>query len=94
MSTRFWFSRLFETNTELKDQFEQFKHLKDVSDLRESQTLVNHAMLVMCTIDEAINNLDDVPYVVEMLQKTGKTHTRFPKFQPEVFYVSTLMDRP
>ena len=42
---------------------------------------------VMCTIDEAITNLDDVDYAIVVLHKIGRSHLRFPDFKPEIFWV-------
>lgn len=83
-------NRLFETNMDLRYQFKEFKDLTNVADLRKSEGFMEHAILVMCTIDEAINNLDDVPYVIEMLRKTGHSHKRFPGFKSDYFYVSVI----
>ena len=82
------FFRLFETNTEVWDLFATFKDLETVSDLRGNRSLENHAMMVMCTIDETITNMDDLDYVIDMLQRVGKTHTRFQKFRADLFWVS------
>ncbi len=42
----------------------------------------------MCTIDEALTNLDDMDYVIDLLRKIGRTHTRFENYKPEIFWVS------
>ena len=42
---------------------------------------------VMCTIDEALTNLDDMDYVIDLLRKIGRTHTRFENYKPEIFWV-------
>ncbi len=79
--------RLFETNEDLKGMFSAFKELKNAQELRESRALENHAMMVMCTIDEALTNLDDMDYVIDLLKKIGRTHTRFENYKPEIFWV-------
>ena len=69
--------------------FSQLKEAHTPFELRTSRALENHASMVMCTIDEAINNVDDVDYVIDMLKNVGQTHTRFDNFKPEVFLVGT-----
>ena len=79
--------RLFEKNQNLKNLFSAFRDI-DPNDMRSSQVLENHAMMVMCTIDDAICCLDDLNYVREQLHTVGKSHRRFKNFKPEIFFVS------
>lgn len=83
--------RLFEANGELKSMFTSFEKLKYSSDLRESRHLKNHALMVMCTLDEAITNLDDLDYVTDILHKIGRTHTRFQGYTSETFWVRYIL---
>jgi len=41
----------------------------------------------MNALDEAITNMDDPEFLIEMLLTTGKTHQRFENFHPEIFWV-------
>ncbi len=68
--------------------FSDFGRLHYSSDLRESRQLQDHAMMVMCTIDEAITNLDDLDYVITSLHKVGRSHCRFEGYTPDTFWVS------
>ncbi|XP_006822139.1 neuroglobin-like [Saccoglossus kowalevskii] len=79
------FMRLFQSNIELKNMFTGFEEFDDLEDMRESQQLENHASLVMYTIDEAIASIDDIDFVVELLGKIGRTHTRT-DFNPQLFW--------
>jgi len=61
--------RLFETNPEIKNYFEKFKHIENAA-LLKNQILENHATAVMEAIDTAITEIDDAE----------KTHTKLKKF--------------
>ncbi len=76
---------------EVQNLFSSFRGLKHATDMRSSQALENHAMMVMCTIDEAITNLDDLDYAIDMLLSVGKTHQRFPTFNRDLFWVSSVL---
>ena len=68
--------------------FAKLKVYETVAELRSSKILEDHAMKVICTIDDAIVNLDDMEYVARMLQTVAQSHsTRFPNFNPEFFSV-------
>ena len=59
----------------------------DKADLGTSQALENHALLVMNALDEAITNLDDPEFLIDMLLATGKSHQRFENFSMQIFWV-------
>lgn len=81
--------RLFETNSDIKTMFSKLKMYETVAELRSSKILEDHAMKVICTIDDAIVNLDDMEYVTRMLQTVAQSHSnRFPNFDPEFFSVN------
>ena len=69
--------------------FEQFRGTDE--ELSGNESLENHAVLVMNALDEAITNLDDEPYLIEMLKTTGKSHRRFEDFSTMIFWVNQLM---
>ncbi|CAH1790827.1 unnamed protein product [Owenia fusiformis] len=71
------FLKLFQNNFNLKNLFSEFRGLETAEAMRQSQALENHAMMVMCTLDDAICSLDDVDYVQEQLRNVGKSHRRF-----------------
>lgn len=79
--------RMFETNEDMKIMFEQFRTVDNVADLWTSRALENHAVLVMNALDDAITNMDDEQYVIEMLLATGKSHKRFENFNANIFWV-------
>ena len=69
--------------------FGKLRDFETVAELRSSKILEEHAMKVICTIDDAIVNLDDMPYVSRMLQTVAQSHSsRFPNFNPDFFLVS------
>jgi len=72
--------------------FGKLKDYETVAELRSSKVLEGHAMKVICTVDDAIVNLDDMEYVFRMLQTVAQAHsTRFPNFNPEFFLVFILL---
>jgi Globin len=77
---------MFETRADVMAMFEQFRSV-DKADLGSSRALENHALLVMNALDEAIANMDDPEYLVEMLLTTGKSHRRFDNFSTIIFWV-------
>ena len=81
---------MFEARADVMAMFEQFRSV-DKADLGASQALENHAMLVMCALDEAISNMDDPEFLIDMLLSTGKSHQRFENFSMQIFWVSVIV---
>jgi len=48
--------------------------------------LAEHASLVMTSLDEAINSLENVDYFIEYLHSIGKLHHKVPGFHKEYFW--------
>jgi len=82
--------RMFETRADVMAMFEQFRSV-DKADLGTSQALENHALLVMNALDEAITNMDDPEFLIDMLLTTGKSHQRFENFGMQIFWVSVVL---
>jgi len=79
---------MFETNVELKAMFSSLKNVTTTAELRTNKVLESHAMKVICVIDDAISNLDDMDYVIRLLELTAHKHCqRFPHFDAEYFWV-------
>ena len=47
----------------------------------------------MNALDEAITNMDDPEFLIEMLLTTGKSHQRFENFSMQIFWVNVLCAR-
>ena len=62
-----------------------------LDDLGTNQSLENHALLVMNALDEAITNMDDPEFLIEMLLTTGKSHQRFENFSMQIFWVNVFV---
>ena len=60
----------------------------------ESMELAEHASLVMTSLDEAINSLDNVDYFIEYLHSIGKLHHKVPGFKKENFWVNPILIYP
>lgn len=84
-------NRLFEENQELLNLFAKFQTLKTKQSQLESMELAQHATMVMSTIDEAINSLDNIDYFIEYLHSIGKLHHKVPGFKKEYFWVSAFI---
>jgi hypothetical protein len=82
---------MFEENHDVQYYFCKFANLETSADLRSSKPLKEHAMKVMETLDDAISNLDDIDYVINMLTSVATTHVN--KFDPnnlQIFWVSVV----
>ena len=81
------FCRLFETQPEIHDIFENFRHLKTAEEQKNSVELEEHATMVMSTIDEAINIMNDADAFLSLVTRIGASHTRIKGFKVEYFSV-------
>ncbi|XP_046558110.1 non-symbiotic hemoglobin 1-like [Haliotis rubra] len=81
------FMSLFEQNESVKNFFSTINKDVTLTELRESGLLESHVRGVMLTIDEAMMSLDEPDFVIDMLMHVGKTHLRFNKFDPEIFWL-------
>ncbi|XP_071078968.1 cytoglobin-1-like [Haliotis cracherodii] len=81
------FMGLFEQNESVKNFFSTINKDVTLSELRESGLLESHVRGVMLTIDEAMMSLDEPDFVIDMLTHVGKTHLRFNKFDPDIFWL-------
>ena len=82
---------MFHERADIKGMFEQFR-AQDQSELATSKSLENHAVLVMNSLDDAICNLDDSEYILDMTTLTGLSHRRFENFSENIFWVSLTRD--
>ncbi|KAH3821590.1 hypothetical protein DPMN_123354 [Dreissena polymorpha] len=67
---------MFESRPELIKVFSNFDS-KDVSELRDSRLLHDHALRVMATVEAVISQLEDLPEVAKMLKEVGDVHRRY-----------------
>jgi hypothetical protein len=68
---------MFRANTDSKCIFKKFKELTSDDELRVSDTLEQHATGVMNVIDDTIMNIENVDYVFELLNATGRKHSTY-----------------
>ena len=80
--------RLFRSNNGLQHLFKEFRDIDSNDDLRTNELLAKHSNLVMALLDEAICNIDNVDYTLEIIARAGKSHARFDGFTPDLFIVS------
>lgn len=53
-----------------------------------SEELAQHATKVMETLDEGIRSLDELDVFFQYLHEVGATHSQFPGFTADFFWVS------
>ncbi|XP_060071855.1 globin-5-like [Ylistrum balloti] len=80
------FIRMFRSNTDIKRLFAKFGHLKTEEEMRMDDILEKHATTVMATVDEAMNNIDNVDFVLTLLKHRGNYHKKIPGFTSELFW--------
>ncbi|KAH8028275.1 hypothetical protein HPB51_014931 [Rhipicephalus microplus] len=78
--------RLFQEKGDLLDLFEKFQALRTKESQRESMELAQHASVVMTTLDEGINALDNLDYFMDYLHNTGRLHFKIKGFKKEYFW--------
>lgn len=69
--------------------FSKLKELKTKEEQATSEELAAHATKVMETMDESIRSLDEIDVFFQYLHEIGATHSRFPGFSPDLFWVSS-----
>ena len=81
---------MFETNTDVAYFFGKLTNLQTAADLRSSEALREHAMRAMHILDDAISNLDDMDYIISLLNNVGRTHVdKFGVDNAKIFWVSS-----
>lgn len=67
--------------------FTRFKYLKTKEEQWESQDLKDHATKVMTTLNKGIEGLNDLDSFLTFLHQIGASHTQFPGFNRDHFWV-------
>ncbi|KAH3828363.1 hypothetical protein DPMN_130321 [Dreissena polymorpha] len=67
---------MFESRPELINVFSSFEG-KELSELRHSRLLHEHALRVMATVESVISQIDDLPAVAKTLKEVGEIHRRY-----------------
>ncbi|XP_069118264.1 neuroglobin-like [Argopecten irradians] len=80
------FIRMFRANSDIIGLFGKFAHLKSEEVMREDEVLEKHATTVMATVDEAMNNIDNVDFVLTFLKHRGNYHQKIPGFTSDMFW--------
>lgn len=78
---------MFETREDVMSMFEQFRSVDKV-DLGSCRALENHALLVMNALDEAIANMDDEEFLIDM--KSSSLTRGVPRWHEE-FLIDMLL---
>lgn len=71
--------------------FSKFKELKTKEEQATSEELAAHANKVMETLDEGIRSLDELDVFFQYLYEIGASHSRFPGFTADLFWVSLFI---
>lgn len=69
-----------------------FQALKTEDAQRESMELGQHASLVMTTLDEGINSLDNLDSFFDYLHNAGGLHYKIKGFKKDYFWVSYSLE--
>ncbi|GAB6026837.1 hypothetical protein CHUAL_013442 [Chamberlinius hualienensis] len=80
------FVALFNDHSELMDLFTKFQNLRTKEDQYQSMELQQHASLVMQTLDESIQALENADYFFDYVQQVGRIHYKVPGFKKEYFW--------
>ncbi|XP_013077631.2 cytoglobin-1-like [Biomphalaria glabrata] len=83
--------RLFRLEPSTQIQFKNIRHLETEDKLRMSEELEKHAGKMMASLDDIVNNIDDVDYAMDKITKVAQQHEQFQGFAPEQF---SLMEQP
>ncbi|BFZ07023.1 hypothetical protein BsWGS_10062 [Bradybaena similaris] len=83
--------RLFRLEPSTQMQFKNIRHLLTEDKLRMSEDLEKHAGKMMASLDDIINNIDDVDYAVDKMHKVAQQHRQFQRFSAQQFW---LMEQP
>jgi hypothetical protein len=71
--------------------FSKFKEMKTKEEQASSEELAEHANKVMETLDEGIRSLDELDVFFQYLHDVGASHTRFPGFSADLFWVRIFL---
>lgn len=80
--------RLFRLEPSTQIQFKNIRHLETEDKLRMSEELEKHAGKMMTSIDDIVNNIDDVDYALDKMSKVAQQHKSFQGFTAQQFLVS------
>lgn len=83
--------RLFRLEPSTQIQFKNIRHLESEDKLRMSEELEKHAGKMMASLDDIVNNIDDVDYAMDKINKVAQQHEQFQGFTAEQFL---LMEQP
>lgn len=70
-------------------QFKNIRHLLTEDKLRMSEDLEKHAGKMMASLDDIINNIDDVDYALDKMHKVAQQHRQFQRFSAQQFWVKS-----
>ena len=79
---------MFEMSPNVKSAFEKFRTLDNASDMFTSDILETHGMVVLATIDDVIQCLDEPDIIIDLLIEQGLLHFRFGDLTREIFWVN------
>ncbi|XP_012939411.2 cytoglobin-1, partial [Aplysia californica] len=77
--------RLFRIDPSTQAQFKNIRHLETEDKLRMSEDLEKHAGKMMAALDDIVNNIDDVDYALDKMNKAAQQHKQFQGFSADQF---------
>lgn len=80
------FVTLFQEHDDMRLLFTKFQNLYTRETQEQSSELQEHATLVMSTLDESIQALDNLDFFFDFLHQIGANHTKIPGFEKDFFW--------
>ncbi|GFS02562.1 myoglobin, partial [Elysia marginata] len=71
---------LFRLEPSTQAQFKNIRHLESEDKLRMSEDLEKHAGRMMATLDDIVNNIDDVDYALSKMPTVAQQDVQFQGF--------------
>ncbi|CAG5115168.1 unnamed protein product [Candidula unifasciata] len=83
--------RLFRLEPSTQAQFRDIRHLDTEEQLRTSEELEKHGGAMMASLDEIVNNIENVDEALEKMSQVAQQHRQIQGFTAEQFL---LMEQP
>lgn len=80
------FVALFEEHEEMLDFFTKFQSLRTKDEQAENLDFQEHAVMVMQTLDESIQALENADYFFEYVHGVGRSHYKIKGYKKEYFW--------
>ncbi|BFZ11641.1 hypothetical protein BsWGS_14680 [Bradybaena similaris] len=83
--------RLFRLEPSTQAQFRDIRHLETEEKLRNSEDMEKHGGKMMASLDDIVNNIENVDNALDKISQLAQQHREFPGFTADQFM---LMEQP